>query len=103
MINRNRKWASCFTVLVGFTLCAMVQGHAQQRATTGGGSTAGQGRSGSTSGGSRTYYGNGEVGDAMITSDPETRRLIVITDDETSQYISQVITNLDRPDAHLEL
>lgn len=33
----------------------------------------------------------------MVTSDPETRRLIVITDEETSQYISQVITNLDRP------
>jgi len=37
------------------------------------------------------------VGDAMISVDPETRRLIVITDDETSQYVSQVITNLDRP------
>jgi len=98
MINRNRKWESCFTVLVGFILCAIVQVHAQQRGTTGGGRTAGQGRtSGSTGGGSREYYGNGEVGDAMITSDPETRRLIVITDDETSQYISQVITNLDRP------
>lgn len=97
MINQNRKWESCFTVLVGFILCAMVQVHAQQRGTTGGG-TAGQGRtSGSTGGGSREYYGNGQVGDAMITSDPETRRLIVITDDETSQYISQVITNLDRP------
>ena len=33
----------------------------------------------------------------MITSDPETRRLIVITDDETSQFVNQVITNLDRP------
>jgi general secretion pathway protein D len=83
-------------MLVSFILCAMVQVHAQQRGTTGGGRTSAQGRSGS-SGGSREYYGNGEVGDATITSDPETRRLIVITDDETSQYISQVITNLDRP------
>jgi general secretion pathway protein D len=79
-------------VLLSFILCAIVQVHAQQR-----GATGGQGRSGSTGGGSREYYGTGEVGDAMITSDPETRRLIVITDDETSQYISQVITNLDRP------
>ena len=85
-------------MFVGFVLCAVVQVHAQQRGATGGGGTAGQGRtSGSTGGGSRVYYGTGEVGDAMITSDPETRRLIVITDDETSQYISQVITNLDRP------
>ena len=33
----------------------------------------------------------------MISSDPETRRLIVITDEETSQYVSQVVSNLDRP------
>jgi len=33
----------------------------------------------------------------MVTADPETRRLIVITDDETSEFVSQVITNLDRP------
>jgi general secretion pathway protein D len=47
--------------------------------------------------GARQYYPNSEVGEAMISADPETRRLIVITDDETSQYISQVITNLDQP------
>src|SRR5205823_10135042 len=39
----------------------------------------------------------GTVGEAMISVDPDTRRLIVITDDETGQYVSQVITNLDRP------
>ena len=33
----------------------------------------------------------------MISVDPETKSLIVITDDETSQYIGQVVTNLDRP------
>jgi general secretion pathway protein D len=33
----------------------------------------------------------------MISSDPESRRIIVITDDETAQHISQVVTNLDRP------
>ena len=32
-----------------------------------------------------------------MTSDPETRRLIVITDEETAPFVSQVITNLDRP------
>src|SRR6266540_7546483 len=96
MINRNRKWESCYTVLVSFILCVIVQVHAQQRATTGGARTAGQGRSGSTSG-TREYYGNGEVGDAMITVDPDTRRLVIITDEETSQYISQVVSNLDRP------
>ena len=55
------------------------------------------GRTGGGVGGQQQYYGPGQVGEAIVTSDPETRRLIVITDDETSQYITQVITNLDRP------
>ena len=42
-------------------------------------------------------YPNNQVGDAIISIDPETRNLIVIADDDTSQYISQVISNLDRP------
>lgn len=37
-----------------------------------------------------------ELGEAIISSDPETRKLIVVTDEETAQYIGQVITNLDR-------
>jgi general secretion pathway protein D len=45
----------------------------------------------------RTYPGNGEVGDAVISIDPETRSLIVIADEKTRQYISQVVSNLDRP------
>jgi general secretion pathway protein D len=37
------------------------------------------------------------IGDALITSDPETRRIIVITDEQTQANISQVISNLDKP------
>jgi general secretion pathway protein D len=97
MIQRNSKYRSCFTLFVGVLLCAAVQAQAQgQRGTTGGTRGAGGARSGST-GGSREYYSNGEVGDAMITVDPETRRLVIIADDETGQYISQVVSNLDRP------
>ena len=50
-------------------------------------------------GGSRSsgnYLPATEIGEAMISSDPETRKLIVVTDDETAAYIGQVITNLDR-------
>jgi general secretion pathway protein D len=43
------------------------------------------------------YPSNGEVGDAVFSIDPETRSLIVIADDKTRQYISQVVSNLDRP------
>jgi general secretion pathway protein D len=45
----------------------------------------------------RTYSSSGTVGDAVISFDPETRRLIVISDEETGQYISQVVSNLDTP------
>lgn len=93
-------------LVLGVLLC--VGGlHAQaQRATgtgnrgnTGGQRNTGAGGGGTSLGGtgSRSYTPNGTVGEAMISSDPETRRLIVITDDDTSQFISQVITNLDRP------
>jgi general secretion pathway protein D len=46
---------------------------------------------------SRQYPINGTVGDAVISIDPETRSLIVIADEDTSRYISQVVSNLDRP------
>ena len=45
----------------------------------------------------RQYNSAGTVGNATISVDPETRQLIVITDEETSEQISQVVTNLDRP------
>ncbi|NBQ26150.1 MAG: hypothetical protein EBU26_18200, partial [Verrucomicrobia bacterium] len=37
------------------------------------------------------------VGDALIEVDPETRSVIVITDEETNLQIDQVLKNLDRP------
>src|ERR1043166_6935608 len=42
-------------------------------------------------------YPNNGVGDAVISIDPETRSLIVIADEDTGKYISQVVSNLDRP------
>ena len=68
-----------------------------QRTTTGRTGGARTGGSGGLGSGSREYNNNTMVGEAMISSDPETRKLIVITDDETNFHISQVITNLDRP------
>ena len=72
-----------------------------QRSTLGGSRTGtGTGRTssgGSSSRGSASYPANGQIGEAMISSDPETRRIIVITDDDTAASISQVITNLDKP------
>ena len=63
-----------------------------------GGFGGGQNRQGNTSSSSTRQYNNStQVGSATISSDPETGRIIVITDEETSQHISQVISNLDIP------
>jgi general secretion pathway protein D len=37
------------------------------------------------------------VGAADISSDPETRNLVIVTDDKTADYIKQVVASLDRP------
>lgn len=69
-----------------------------QRATTGGtrrATTSGGGGGGA--GTTRSYQNNTMVGDAMISADPETRSLIIVTDEETNERIQQVISNLDRP------
>src|SRR5829696_8774711 len=101
----RRGWAIAFAFLLAVTFELQAQptttGGRQPgvNRTTGGNRTAtgGGARGGGTGSGSRQYSPSGTVGEALISADPETRRIIVITDDETSQYVSQVITNLDRP------
>ena len=64
----------------------------------GGGSSFGGGSSGgSSTGSSRDYPNNTMIGDATITVDPETRRVIVITDEETGENVREVLKNLDQP------
>lgn len=105
MTKRNATTQRCLAGLLGLSLCAAITAQAQRATTTrqqgAGRATTGGARGFGGGAGSRQYYGPGEVGEAMVSSDPETRRLVVITDDETSQYISQVITNLDRPRAQV--
>ncbi len=55
------------------------------------------GRRSSTSSSSAQYPRNGAIGDAYYSIDPETRRIVVISDEETSRAVSQVLSNLDRP------
>ena len=57
---------------------------------------ASQGAYGS-SGGVRQYPSNTLLGDAIIQIDPESRSLIVVTDEETHREISKVVDNLDHP------
>lgn len=57
----------------------------------------GGGRSTTRRSNQSSYPSSTEMGEAMISSDLETRKLIVVTDDATAEYISQVVSNLDRP------
>ncbi|MSU03701.1 MAG: hypothetical protein EXS23_00500 [Pedosphaera sp.] len=60
-----------------------------------------QGGGGQQGGNSRTgvinYPNNTQVGNATISVDPETRKVIVITDDETNLQIKDVLNRLDQP------
>jgi general secretion pathway protein D len=62
----------------------------------GGGFNAGAG-GGANANAQRTYQNTTLVGDALITSDVDTRRLIVVTDEATNENIKTIIANLDRP------
>jgi general secretion pathway protein D len=53
--------------------------------------------SGGGSSGSRQYPNSTQVGDATITSDLETRRLIVVTDEDTNENIKAILAQLDKP------
>lgn len=76
------------------------RGTTSSRGTTQNRTTSTQGRSGGGGGnyGTTRQYPNATmVGDAIITADAETRRLIVITDDDTNEQIKAVIASLDQP------
>ncbi|MEK7675181.1 MAG: hypothetical protein AAB676_05010 [Verrucomicrobiota bacterium] len=93
MTNKNFRWSGWLVVLLGLGLGMAGNVSAQQVAPGAGGVGGRAGARGAT----RQYNPTGVIGDAMISSDPETRRIIIITDDETNLQISQVITNLDKP------
>ncbi len=86
-------------VLFALVLCGCLTAHAQFPGGFGG--FGGQSSSGSSSrsrtSGGHQYPGAGEVGDAIISLDPDSKSLVIIADDETIPYISQVVSNLDRP------
>jgi general secretion pathway protein D len=50
-----------------------------------------------TSTGQRQYRSNTELGDAIISIDPETRSLVIVTDEDTHREMVDVIKNLDKP------
>jgi general secretion pathway protein D len=67
-----------------------------QGGQAGGGFTGGGGGGGANTG-NRSYQNTTLVGDAMITSDVDTRRLIIVTDDATNENIKAIVASLDKP------
>ena len=57
----------------------------------------GGGGGGTSAGGNRQYVNSTMIGDAMITSDLETRRIIVVTDEETNENIRTIVESMDKP------
>ena len=55
------------------------------------------GASRSSTGGQRQYRSNTELGDAIISIDPETRSLVIVTDEDTHREMVTVIKTLDKP------
>ncbi len=100
MIKKFYTWPGLLALILGSYLSMPANLLAQRSSITGGRSTGRSsfgGSSSRSSSGSGSYPSNGQIGEAMISSDPETRRIVVIADEETAAAISQVITNLDRP------
>jgi general secretion pathway protein D len=98
-INRAGAAAMILALCLGGWLQAQAQTGGIRPGTTtrglGTATTGGAGRTGGT--GARDYFNNTMVGDAIISVDPETRQLIIITDDQTNDEIKKVIESLDRP------
>jgi general secretion pathway protein D len=63
----------------------------------GGGGGLGGGGGAGTANGTRNYTNSTTVGDAVISSDMESRNLIVVTDPKTYQIIKSIVADLDKP------
>jgi general secretion pathway protein D len=46
---------------------------------------------------SSSYPSSTQMGTATVSVDPETRRVFVVTDEETAKYVKEVVQDLDRP------
>lgn len=102
----TRRLATAFIAILTLTAHLHAQTTARPGGTQRGVSRAGTGgmtttraaisSTGSTSG-PRQYRSNTMLGDAIIQVDPESRSLVVITDEETHLELDKIIKNLDRP------
>jgi general secretion pathway protein D len=82
--------------IVVATLCLSFapRSNAQTGGNIGGGRTTSSAARSSTS---SAYPSSTDIGQARITYDPETRSLIIVSDDDTAAHIRELVTQLDRP------
>jgi len=97
MSHQHLSWKIHFVTILSCWLAIQVQAQFFPGQGGPGGTQGGTGSRSRSGSGTRQYPNNGTVGDAIFSIDPDTRRLVVIADEDTSQYISQVVSNLDRP------
>jgi general secretion pathway protein D len=118
------SWKKITGVIAILLSCAITQLHAQAYRPGGGGGFGGGGFGGGGFGGggfggfgggfganrgfgaassssSSEYNNNGAVGGASFMVDPDTHTITYIADQQTSEQISNVIVNLDRPKPHV--
>lgn len=97
--HRNALAAAALLVLGAAQALAQGQNQGGRGGAGGGqvGGGGGGGGGGSSAGANRSYQNTTMVGDAMISSDVDTRRLIVVTDDATNENIKAIVASLDKP------
>ncbi|MEO7799127.1 MAG: hypothetical protein ABIY47_15540 [Opitutaceae bacterium] len=96
---RFSKFGYAASLLLLGSLSALAQVQQGGRGGGGGGQGGGGGggAGGGGAGGTRTYSNTTMLGDASISSDGDTRRIIVVTDAATNESIKQIIASLDKP------
>jgi general secretion pathway protein D len=98
-LHRRVLATTALIILGAATALAQTQNQGGRGGTTtggtGGGFTGGGGGTGGT--GTRAYQNTTMIGDATISSDVDTRRLIVVTDATTNENIKAIIASLDKP------
>ena len=95
-MNRNQTFRHLLGLLLVLALgfgCLLPDALAQFT----GRSSSRTGSSGAGGTGSRQYFNNTMLGDALIEFDVETRSIIVIADEETNLQITELIKELDKP------
>jgi len=98
MSYHDSHWKKYLAALLG--LCAAFQIQAQffpGGGGGGGGGGQGGGATRSRTSTTRTYPANGSVGSAVFSIDQDSHQMVVVADEKTLAYISQVVSNLDRP------